>query len=179
MCQDEEHQPVDIDIALDDMLGREFADHLNDYLQGHGRETVSVGVVFKNPEKSKHLETATMKVGSFWIDFVNLRAEEYTQDSRIPDLMRIGTPAEDAFRRDLTINALFYNINTGHVEDWTGRGFDDLRTRHCGYTTSTFDDTCWTIHFAYCGLYGLQLAYDSKWMTSWSRLPRIYESVMH
>ena len=127
IVQEEEHQPVDIDIALDDMLGREFADHLNDYLQGHGRETVSVGVVLKNPEKSKHLETATMKVGSFWIDFVNLRAEEYTHDSRIPDLMRIGSPAEDAFRRDLTINALFYNINTGQVEDWTGRGFDDLK----------------------------------------------------
>lgn len=120
-------QPVDIDIALDDMLGREFADHLNEYLSSHGKDTVSVGVVLKNPEKSKHLETATMKVGDFWIDFVNLRAEEYTQDSRIPDLMRIGTAQEDAFRRDLTINALFYNINTGEVEDWTGRGFDDLR----------------------------------------------------
>ena len=127
VMEEQEHQPVDIDIALDDMLGREFADHLNDYLQGHGREAVSVGVVLKNPEKSKHLETATMKVGSFWIDFVNLRAEEYTQNSRIPDLMRIGSPAEDAFRRDLTINALFYNIHTGQVEDFTGRGFDDLK----------------------------------------------------
>lgn len=120
-------QPVDIDIALDDMLGREFADHLNDYLSSQGEDTVSVGVVLKNPEKSKHLETATMKVGPFWIDFVNLRAEEYTQDSRIPELMRIGTAAEDAYRRDLTINSLFYNVNTGQVEDWTGRGFDDLR----------------------------------------------------
>jgi len=119
--------PVDIDIALDDMLGREFADRLNEYLSQKGEETISVGVVLKNPEKSKHLETATMKVGSFWIDFVNLRAEQYAQDSRIPDLVRIGTPAEDAFRRDLTINALFYNINNGLVEDWTGRGFDDLR----------------------------------------------------
>lgn len=121
------NSPVDIDIALDDMLGREFADHLNEYLTSQGEDTVSVGVVLKNPEKSKHLETATMKVESFWIDFVNLRAEEYTQDSRIPGLMRIGTAEEDAFRRDLTINALFYNINTGQVEDWTGRGFDDLR----------------------------------------------------
>ena len=68
-----------------------------------------------------------MKVGKFWIDFVNLRAEEYTEDSRIPDLMRIGTAEEDAYRRDLTINALFYNINTGQVEDFTGRGFDDLK----------------------------------------------------
>ena len=123
----DDHQPVDIDIGLDDMLGREFAEHLNDYLAQVGEETHTVGVVLKNPEKSKHLETATMKVGTFWIDFVNLRAEEYTQDSRIPDLMRIGSPAEDAFRRDLTINALFYNVNNGQVEDWTGRGFDDLR----------------------------------------------------
>jgi len=119
--------PVDIDIALDDMLGRDFAERLNHWLSDHGRQTHSVGVVLKNPEKSKHLETATMKVGKFWIDFVNLRAEEYTEDSRIPDLMRIGTPTEDAYRRDLTINALFYNINTGRVEDMTGRGFDDLK----------------------------------------------------
>lgn len=124
---EEHNQPVDIDIALDDMLGREFADHLNEYLQKCGKETVSVGVVLKNPEKSKHLETATMKVGSFWIDFVNLRAEEYTQESRIPDMMRIGTPVEDAFRRDLTINSLFYNINSQQVEDFTGNGCDDLK----------------------------------------------------
>jgi tRNA nucleotidyltransferase/poly(A) polymerase len=41
--------------------------------------------------------------------------------------MRIGTPSEDAFRRDLTINSLFYNINSQVVEDFTGRGFDDLK----------------------------------------------------
>jgi len=61
------------------------------------------------------------------VDFVNLRAEEYTNGSRIPDLMRIGTAAEDAYRRDLTINSLFYNINTRQVEDITGKGFDHLR----------------------------------------------------
>jgi len=119
--------PVDIDIALDDKLGREFADELNQWLSDHGRETHSVGVVLKNPEKSKHLETATMRVNNYWIDFVNLRAEEYTSDSRIPDLMRIGSPQEDSLRRDLTINSLFYNINEGIVEDMTGRGLDDLR----------------------------------------------------
>ena len=123
----EKSAPVDIDIAIDDMLGREFADHLNEWLSEHGRDTVNVGVVLANPEKSKHLETATMKVGNYFIDFVNLRAEEYTEDSRIPDLMRIGTAMEDALRRDLTINSLFYNINTGELEDMTGRGLMDLR----------------------------------------------------
>jgi tRNA nucleotidyltransferase (CCA-adding enzyme) len=41
---------------------------------------------------------------------------------------QFGTPEQDATRRDFTINALFYNINTGAVEDFTGRGLEDLRT---------------------------------------------------
>jgi tRNA nucleotidyltransferase (CCA-adding enzyme) len=32
-------------------------------------------------------------------------------------------------RRDLTLNALFYNINEQKVEDFTGRGIDDLRNK--------------------------------------------------
>jgi len=39
-----------------------------------------------------------------------------------------GTPEEDAFRRDFTINALFYDISTFSVIDYTG-GMDDLRDR--------------------------------------------------
>jgi tRNA nucleotidyltransferase (CCA-adding enzyme) len=56
---------------------------------------------------------------------VNLRKEEYTQESRIPT-MSFGTPEEDSLRRDLTINALFYNINTGEIEDFTKQGIQDL-----------------------------------------------------
>jgi len=117
---------TDIDIALDDMLGQQFAELLNRYLSERGEKTYGVGVIQRNPDKSKHLETASMKVGTVWVDFVNLRGEEYTQHSRIPSVMRFGTPAEDAFRRDLTINSLFYNLNNGQVEDWTGRGLQDL-----------------------------------------------------
>jgi len=120
-------KPLDIDIALDDMLGRHFAEFVNTWLCTHGKDSISYGVVMKNPDKSKHLETATMKLGQFWIDFVNLRAEEYVSNSRIPDLMRIGTPEEDAYRRDLTINALFYNINENTIEDLTDRGISDLQ----------------------------------------------------
>src|SRR3954467_7228022 len=35
-----------------------------------------------------------------------------------------GTPEEDAFRRDFTINALFYDIGTFSIIDYTG-GLDD------------------------------------------------------
>lgn len=34
----------------------------------------------------------------------------------------------DTYRRDLTFNALFYNLTTQQVEDKTGRGIDDLGT---------------------------------------------------
>ena len=37
-----------------------------------------------------------------------------------------GTPEEDAFRRDFTINALFYDISTFSIIDYTG-GLNDLR----------------------------------------------------
>src|SRR5690348_1092953 len=39
-----------------------------------------------------------------------------------------GTPEEDAFRRDFTINALFYDIATFSIIDYVG-GLDDLHAR--------------------------------------------------
>ena len=39
-----------------------------------------------------------------------------------------GTPEEDAFRRDFTLNALFYDISSFSVIDYTG-GLSDLRAR--------------------------------------------------
>jgi hypothetical protein len=34
---------------------------------------------------------------------------------------KLGTPLEDALRRDITMNALFYNVHTRSVEDFTGK----------------------------------------------------------
>lgn len=113
----------DIDIALDDVSGAEFAECVLAYLKKQGVETSKLAVIERNPEQSKHLETATMKVEGVSVDFVGLRAEEYAAGSRIPEV-RLGTAEEDALRRDLTINALFYRVDTGAVEDLTGRGLD-------------------------------------------------------
>ncbi|XP_044327984.1 tRNA nucleotidyltransferase cca2 isoform X1 [Triticum aestivum] len=81
------------------------------------------------PGQSKHLETAKIilsDISDITIDFVNLRSEKYAENSRIPTA-EYGMPEEDAFRRDLTINSLFYNINTNLVEDLTRRGLEDLK----------------------------------------------------
>jgi aminopeptidase N len=47
----------DIDIALDNMSGKDFSMILNRWYTNHGKKTVKVGIIQQNPEKSKHLET--------------------------------------------------------------------------------------------------------------------------
>ncbi|KAG3026469.1 hypothetical protein PC128_g2994 [Phytophthora cactorum] len=119
----------DVDIVLDSMTGRAFADLVNAYEMAQGRTARAVGVIKANPDQSKHLETATMQIGESmgWVDFVNLRSETYaSEDNRIPTV-EIGTPQQDAERRDFTINSLFYNLATKQVEDYTGRGIEDLK----------------------------------------------------
>ncbi|MED6118205.1 hypothetical protein PIB30_000834 [Stylosanthes scabra] len=118
----------DIDIALDNMMGTEFVDKVREYLLSIGEDAQGVCVIESNPDQSKHLETARMRLFDMWIDFVNLRSEEYAENSRIPSKQSFGTAEEDAYRRDLTINSLFYNINTDSVEDFTKRGISDLKS---------------------------------------------------
>ena len=60
----------------------------------------------------------------FDIEFVQTRKEQYHKDSRNPDTA-YGTIEEDAKRRDLTINSLYYNITTGKLHDFN-QGIDDL-----------------------------------------------------
>lgn len=99
---------------------------VNAYLESQGKDTGRTAVIQSNPDQSKHLETARMKLHDMWIDLVNLRSETYAEGSRIPK-MEFGTPEQDALRRDFTINSLFYNLNERAVEDLTGRGLQDLR----------------------------------------------------
>ena len=59
---------------------------------------LQIAVIECNPEQSKHLETARMKVAGLELDLVNLRSEQYAdQNSRIPT-MEFGTPEQDALR---------------------------------------------------------------------------------
>jgi tRNA nucleotidyltransferase (CCA-adding enzyme) len=137
----------DIDVALEDMMGHTFAESFVEFVRGRkGLAAKAVSKVESNPDQSKHLETAKTTVLGTELDFVNLRSEEYAGDSRIPTEVvnknnsntrcniliakytkAFGTPLQDALRRDITINALFYNVHTRTVEDHTGQGLGDLR----------------------------------------------------
>ncbi|KAK3112223.1 CCA tRNA nucleotidyltransferase, mitochondrial [Teratosphaeriaceae sp. CCFEE 6253] len=144
----------DIDVAINKMTGYQFGLRLKEYLEISGnpekyglegvatshKQSLKAGTTDKsktvgglhkieaNPEKSKHLETVTTRILGLDIDLVNLRKETYTEDSRNPQ-MEFGTPEEDALRRDATVNALFYNLNTEAIEDFTGGGHRDMHAQ--------------------------------------------------
>ncbi|KAK3353538.1 hypothetical protein B0T25DRAFT_581274 [Lasiosphaeria hispida] len=126
----------DIDTAINCMTGEAFVLHLRAFCDTPAhRERHSIGPddvgslhkIARNPEKSKHLETTTTRLFGLDVDFVNLRRETYTEESRNPQ-MEFGTAEEDALRRDATVNALFYNLHTSQVEDFTG-GLEDMREK--------------------------------------------------
>ncbi|PSN62099.1 tRNA nucleotidyltransferase [Corynespora cassiicola Philippines] len=142
----------DIDLAINKMTGEHFGLKMRDYLEipgnaeKHGlveksEENAQAGGKAKsrkvapglhkieaNPEKSKNLETATTKIMGIDLDLVNLRKETYNEVSRNPQ-MEFGTPEEDAMRRDATVNAMFFNLHNCQIEDFTGRGFDDMKAK--------------------------------------------------
>ena len=131
----------DLDIALSISSGHAFAVAFVDFLRDRSVPVGTVGRVAANPEQSKHLETGTTTIMGLGCDFVGLRCETYA-DSRIPSRVvsratnqhaahqqELGTPFEDASRRDLTINALFYNVHSKEVEDFTKLGLIDLANK--------------------------------------------------
>ncbi|KAF1955888.1 tRNA nucleotidyltransferase [Byssothecium circinans] len=131
----------DVDVAINKMTGEQFGLKMLEYLKIPGKieehglnkhegERIVSGLhtIKANPEASKNLETATIRIMGIDLDLVNLRKETYNEVSRNPE-MEFGTAEEDAMRRDATVNAMFYNLNTQRIEDLTGRGFEDMAAK--------------------------------------------------
>ena len=69
----------------------------------------------------KVIETATFRRNSQTVgEIIEHAAEGPLEDNTF------GTPETDAYRRDFTVNGLFYNIKDFSVIDWVG-GMDDLK----------------------------------------------------
>ena len=115
----------DIDIMLDNISGADFAKLVTKHLNINDPH-----VIKENPEKSKFITTAKvflpLSTGEIQeADFAQARSEVYRENSRIPEI-KPTTPQEDAMRRDLTINSIFYSINNNEVVDFTGKGIKDI-----------------------------------------------------
>jgi len=128
-------QSDDIDIAISSMSGIEFAELLQQYAASNGIEGVSKGYAVsleKSSEPTEEDANPDLMVGGIKIfgqkvEFVPMRTETYTADSRQPIIQRTDDVHDDVVRRDLTVNALYYNVETGQVEDYVN-GLQDLQT---------------------------------------------------
>ena len=126
----------DIDITVDTMSGKEFANALVNFgLRRYGSDTpVKIfNVEFDaKDDQVKAIAAGQVSIFGQHIDLVSLRKELWTSPITGEKLVRNpivvnGTPEDDSMRRDLTINSLFYRINDGVVEDFAG-GYEDLAT---------------------------------------------------
>lgn len=86
---------------------------------------------------AKTIEVATFRRHIAPAELAELPEAGDQPDAPVPDDPRggpvrhdntFGTPEEDAFRRDFTVNALFYDIGTFSLIDYVG-GLEDLRSR--------------------------------------------------
>jgi tRNA nucleotidyltransferase (CCA-adding enzyme) len=58
-----------------------------------------------------------------------LRKDGMYEDGRRPEGVETGTLREDAFRRDFSINSLYFDIINRKIVDPTGKGLQDMRDR--------------------------------------------------
>jgi len=117
--------PNDIDIMVYPISAEKFAMLITNHLN-----LKNPHVIKENPEKSKNISTCKIFIplssGKIEeIDIAQSRKDVYSSDSRNPKV-EVATPSEDATRRDLTINSIFYDIVNGKIVDFTGMGIKDL-----------------------------------------------------
>jgi tRNA nucleotidyltransferase/poly(A) polymerase len=99
---------MDIDVVVEHINPKTFAQAI---------PCAQFSTIHANEQKNKNIEIVTVyQLGDAKIDMDIVQ-------------FRGANAKEDAMARDLTINALFYNLKTREIEDWTEKGKDDLLFR--------------------------------------------------
>ncbi|KAF8822584.1 tRna nucleotidyltransferase/poly(A) polymerase family protein, partial [Cardiosporidium cionae] len=117
----------DVDLVVNHTTGTNFAESLQSWLEIQN-SIIKIHKIKQNPDQSKYLEVARFLFKELSVDVVNLRKDSYVANSRRP-IIALGTPREDALRRDFTVNSLFYNIHSKRIEDYTGLGIEDFNSK--------------------------------------------------
>ncbi|KAI5458923.1 hypothetical protein BGZ63DRAFT_406242 [Mariannaea sp. PMI_226] len=119
----------DVDIAMSNMTGVQFGDALTSFLQknndNYQQRASHIVVDFRRFTGFHVTKKNGGRLFDLDLDLVNLRKEVYGADCRTPE-MEFGTAREDVFRRDATVNALFFDLIHKRVADFTQQGLDDL-----------------------------------------------------
>jgi len=116
----------DMDVMVSPIKAEDFAKLITKYLN-----IKDPHIIKENPDKSKFISTSKIYLPTNYgiqeIDIAQARSDIYRENSRIPKT-KSATPEEDAYRRDITINTIMYDINNNKIVDFTGMGIKDLIT---------------------------------------------------
>ncbi|THH30164.1 hypothetical protein EUX98_g4012 [Antrodiella citrinella] len=108
-------------------MGMPFAENLVEFCANVKKiEVEKIAKIESNPDRSKHLETARTTILGLELDFVNLRSEEYAEDSRIPTQV-------DALRHKIS------RERVGEEIDKMMKGRDPLRAVRLIHDLSLYD----------------------------------------
>jgi poly(A) polymerase len=110
--RDSDSDDVDIVLELDSGM-------LAQFLYEHG-------ITDHAPVTYPRFGTAMVAIGGVNVELVTARRESYAAGSRKPDHVEPATIAEDAHRRDFTINTLLENLHTRELRDPLGTARSDL-----------------------------------------------------
>ena len=121
----------DIDIAVSGGDGVAVANAVGNYdrSEGLGRTGKAYELSLEKGGNSAGLKVGAIDIDGVKIDFVPLRTERYSENSRVPIMVPTDDHTQDAARRDLTINAMYYNkiegvpkkykaVITGKEKNW-------------------------------------------------------------
>lgn len=112
----------DIDLVIDlPNGGIALANWLHE--QGH---TVFSPVVYENYGTAMF---CLKEFPDFELETVQTRKESYRDMTTRNPETAFGTIEEDCIRRDFTVNAIYRNISTGELMDFTGMGLNDIKLR--------------------------------------------------
>lgn len=110
----------------------------------------------------KQFGTAQVKINDLELEFVGARKESYRRDSRKP-IVEDGTLKDDQERRDLTINAMSWSLNSydfGLLNDPFG-GLADLKNNVCVLPSTPTKHSMMTLCEC-CGPCALRVSLVSK-----------------
>lgn len=118
----------------DILLNRNHKKDIDIVAVGSGIElAIKVSELLSNHPKVqvfKNYGTAMLRYKEMDIEFVGARKESYTNDSRNP-IVEIGTLKDDQERRDFTINAMAFSLNSDNFGDLVDpfNGVSDLENK--------------------------------------------------
>lgn len=117
----------------DRLLGKEGADL--DFMCEHGADKMVVHLAEKfgteMPVQYDRSKALMITLNGETVEFVNAERlfRPVKQDESMEGEEEFTTSFDDAYRRDLTINTLMYDLRKGELLDPTGKGLDDLRNK--------------------------------------------------